>query len=456
MERSYVPGYTHDIFVSYAHGDDVDWLERLIERLQTTLDRRLGIPVRIWWDKEGLASSKDYRLEIPAELKSSALFLFFPSPKYVRSDYCVRVECQQRLEQLDVNRSRYAAPEFANQLFALRCPILPIAGNVHQKILAGASDIPFCDDDQTFKAGTRNFQKSFLRLTGELATLLESMRNHATPVFLYPKRPGPEIAMVRAALETELYDRSYRVLPDEEVDLANQVRQAELSVFLVGPGIDAAEATELVRIARSETAKPWVVWRSPATDPSSAAAQFAQLVETGLASDKKSYFDQGVAPERLRREIRALLRQDRLEDREARSGRARIYLVYETGSDREKAKAVSVTSRFGNDFRFEMPDDPVRHSERLMRSDGVLLLWGDSDESWCAREFQSMMQAVRPHTSPGLIVFNPRSFTKVAAVQQIRSQFANVYVGEQYECELDAARLEPFFAPLRQRAQEAR
>lgn len=39
---AYVPGLQHDVFISYAHRDDREWIARLVQLLQSALDRRLG------------------------------------------------------------------------------------------------------------------------------------------------------------------------------------------------------------------------------------------------------------------------------------------------------------------------------------------------------------------------------------------------------------------------------
>ena len=97
---AYIPGFENDIFVSYAHGDDRGWIDRLIDSLRPVLKRSLGIEPTFWIDKLDLHPYEDFRREIPSSIESSAMFLFFPSPSYIRSDYCVRQECPRfRLDE---------------------------------------------------------------------------------------------------------------------------------------------------------------------------------------------------------------------------------------------------------------------------------------------------------------------------------------------------------------------
>jgi len=190
---AFVPGYQHDVFISYAHEDDREWVNRLIARLEPAIKQRLGVKPSIWIDDEKLRASRDFSNEIPESVRSSAAFLLLPSPTYVRSRYCVEVECKVFAETYPARRARFASKDFANELFAFRCPILPIDGNEHWTLFAGLTDIPFCDEADTFITGSPPFEASFRRLVGELVDLLKRMPNHSTAVFLYPPQPGPDL-----------------------------------------------------------------------------------------------------------------------------------------------------------------------------------------------------------------------------------------------------------------------
>src|SRR5260370_7670767 len=239
---AYVPGFQHDILSSYAHGDDRDWINRLLDRLKPAIKRRLGVEADIWIDDDNLRKTRDFRKEIPDSVRSSAVFLFLPSPTYIRSTCCVSEECRAFEETLAGRRARFTIAEFANEQFALRCPILPVEKNRHWKLFQGLTDIPFYSEADTFAIGTPEFETSFRKLSGELVTLLERMRNHSTSVFLYPLDPGPDLAEARKALVDELSAKSYRVLPESMVSFPDDLREASLSVFLLGDSYDDTPA----------------------------------------------------------------------------------------------------------------------------------------------------------------------------------------------------------------------
>ena len=231
---AYVPGFQHDVFVSYAHGDDRDWINRFVQQLKRTLDRRLGTRTSVWLDEDDNRKTRDFTREIPDSVRSSAVFLLLPSPTYIRSAYCVDQECRIFAETVEQRRERFAIPDFANEMFALRCPILPVDGNEHWSLFPGLTDIPFFAATGTYVLDSSEFEKSFAVVVGQLVDLLKRMRNHSTPVFLYPPHPAAEAQAAHAAVFAELTAQSYRVLPDRNVNVADQLRDASMSIFLIG------------------------------------------------------------------------------------------------------------------------------------------------------------------------------------------------------------------------------
>ena len=119
-------------------------------------------------------------------------------------------------------------------------------------------DIPFCSESDTCAIDGTEFEKSFSNQKQQLVPLLKRMRNHCTPVFLYPPEPDADLADARRSLASELADRSYRVLPDRWVNLRDQLREASLAVFL---NYDR-RVRELADAASQQQMK-WVAWCSP-------------------------------------------------------------------------------------------------------------------------------------------------------------------------------------------------
>jgi hypothetical protein len=91
----YLPGYQHDIFISYAHVDNVaaneeaGWVTRFREHLDVQLSKRIGRigAVKIWQDP-ALEGSQLSDKTIEDAINSSALFIALTSSGYLASEYC--------------------------------------------------------------------------------------------------------------------------------------------------------------------------------------------------------------------------------------------------------------------------------------------------------------------------------------------------------------------------------
>ena len=389
---AFVPGFDHDVFISYAHGDDRDWINRFLDRLKPALSRLLP-GADVWIDKDDLRKSRDFEKDVPAALESSAVLISLVSPTYIDRPYCVRQECRRFLE-LGARRKRpgqrFAHPEFAADLFGLRCPILPFADRAHWSLIPGATDISFCGDDdiEPFPIGSQAFENRFRELVRELIPLLRRMRNHCTPVLLYPRRPVPEIEEAHAALTRELNARSFLILPDNELDPTSHVRRCELAVLLLGAGYD--EEMRPLAKAIKDADKPFLLWPSPALQNRGEPLQrglFQDLLQ--FESRRKTVLASGITPEKIKEEIFALVNpRDKMPS--PADGKPRVYLIYDSTRNSEKDHAGRIAYHYQDDFHFEYSDSPPQHLGRLTQSEGVLLVWGGAEENWCSGEFEKM------------------------------------------------------------------
>ena len=95
---AYVPGYENDIFVSYAHVDNIPlggiskgWVETFIDNLATKLAQKIGRTDRFkLWDDRLLARNAPLTPEILEALKGSATLVLVLSPGYLKSPWCQR------------------------------------------------------------------------------------------------------------------------------------------------------------------------------------------------------------------------------------------------------------------------------------------------------------------------------------------------------------------------------
>jgi hypothetical protein len=442
------------LFISYAHGDDVAWVEAFTARLKTSLRARLGAPPAIWLDCDALHKDRDYRSEIPDSLDASALMLLFPSPTYLASAYCVLKECKGFESSIASKRERFDTPEFQNELFVFRCPILPISCNRHWNLFQGASDFNFFNRFGTLPNGHPEFEAPFVGLVERLFDILNRMRNRATPVFLYPLNPPPAIKAARESLVQELTAQSYRVLPEDYADPVSDLQKSSLSVFLLGSDSSGSdedinssmrELWKLTDTAKREN-KPWVVWKSSSAAGAQSPTEKGtfQTIER-VVSPSKTFFDQTISLAKLKEYVLATLRPDTHVSRPS-DGKPRVYVIYDPQSD-DGANAGIIPILSPESILFELYKDPTQHTKWLEQSDGVFLVWGTSGENWCSRQFEDMRRLGKTVKSRGICLFDP-SEHKRDALEVIQKFDPAVHIAEQFGGGFDPLQLTTFFENL--------
>jgi hypothetical protein len=100
---AFIPGYDHDIFVSYAHVDDrpffdnpggreqpIGWVATLVTHLSNFLAQKFGRSedFSLWFDTHDLRGDHTVTDEIAARVQRAALFVAILSPGYIASRWC--------------------------------------------------------------------------------------------------------------------------------------------------------------------------------------------------------------------------------------------------------------------------------------------------------------------------------------------------------------------------------
>ena len=450
--EAYVPTWNYDVFVSYAHKDDRVWIEEFIARLDLGLRQAKNIETKFFLDEASSSQSRDFTRNIPDELNRSGVFLLLLSPSYLRSTYCVQVECRSFRESINDRRSRYGPPEFGNENFAICCEILASREEATSELLPGCSPLTFYDDPDALSPAPFDSPicKSSLRtLTSVLGKLLERMRSSYAKVFVYPLTPGPEIKVSRAEIVQELTARGYWVLPDVETTLEQQMETADLSVFLLGERYDAI-TYKLTEKAKT-LGKRWVVWRTSfANSLRAEPAQAAFSAKFPLADPYLTFLDAVYNSGEVKREILDLL--DRPKKRPiAGPAKPSVYVVYKPGDEVEKISAGEIRIKCGTEFNF-VYFDPGRHPQLLRESDGVLLVWATAEESWVGGQFLAMEQVGKAR-SFGLCLFTPpERMSDGLRLIRDRNSSLPIHIAEQIRDAFDPVLLEDFFRPLRIRS----
>jgi hypothetical protein len=111
---SFVPGFEHDVFVSYAHFDnepdtqEIRWVSRFQADLKTALRQRLGIEPNVFFDTRNLQAHHDLAM-LTENVCNSAVFLAVLSPSYVKRDWTIKE--LESFEQASNGRNRIVTVE---------------------------------------------------------------------------------------------------------------------------------------------------------------------------------------------------------------------------------------------------------------------------------------------------------------------------------------------------------
>lgn len=101
---AFIPGYEHDVFVSYAHVDDQPfieggaglgrssgWVSTLVRHLKNEMAQKFGRSdaVSVWFDSHNLRGNHRLIDEIAARLERAGIFVAILSPGYIASQWCL-------------------------------------------------------------------------------------------------------------------------------------------------------------------------------------------------------------------------------------------------------------------------------------------------------------------------------------------------------------------------------
>ena len=458
---AYVPGFTNDLFISYAHGDNEGrWVSGFHERLRIKLRELLPVSPVIWRD-ERLGPEADFPAEIRRQIGSTAVVLVVVSPAYLASPYC-------RLERLAFNEAvaSQGGLNVGTSLRIVKVIKTPKENHEHHSFLKEALGFEFFrfagdQDFDEFIPGQREFDGEVDRLARRLRDLLRAMRNQRQAIFVAEKVPN-ELEPVWESVRNELSANGYRVVPTDRLDpdffdpqvLRAELEPAILSVHLFAGKYDKFSADQ-ARLARS-LGKQAVIWVSPDSSLDDAQRDFLSK-HAGYSDGEIRYSFLTTCREwQLPRAILDQLKPTReLSDKKA-NGAASIYLICDRTDPVETACALRLRESIMETEKMQvllpgMDKDPAlldeEHWSSLSVCDGVLLYWGHTGKEWFqensgdVRRASRRLRRARPFRSEAILLTDPDSPDK-AVVE------GNLVIREFNGCpSLD--RLEPFLGPLR-------
>ena len=258
------PAFEHDIFISYAHIDNqpldkalTGWVETLHERLKVRLAQLLGEEARIWRDRK-LQGNDTFADTLTDSIARSAILVSVLSPKYVKSEWCLR-----ELDEFSRRAEMNAGLRVGDKLRVFKVVKTHISREQHPPLLQGALGYEFYEYDQernrahefnseVVPARDIRYWEKLDDLAYDIKQLIETLRGkpeasnlQAAPsaATIYLAETSSDLTEQRDTIKRDLLLRGYEVLPDKalpligaafEQDVANYLRRSRLAVHLIG------------------------------------------------------------------------------------------------------------------------------------------------------------------------------------------------------------------------------
>jgi hypothetical protein len=437
-EENRVMGYTNDLFISYAHIDNVrlsseeeGWVTNLHNFLEVRLAQLLGAKANIWRDPK-LSGNDYFSDEICEQLPRVAALLAVLSPRYIRSEWCLRelnafCEAAERTGGLSIsNRSK---------LFKVIKTPIPRDQHPDQTVeLLGYEFFVYDEAGRPRELGPASghaFQQKADDLAQDISNILDLLHQRreepaessgeqitAQTVFLadtsFDLRPQWE------TIRRELQQLGHQVLPEQalplrESELAESVRdllcQCSLSIHLIGKGygLIPEEATRSVielqnQIAAECTARrrlQRLIWIAPDMKIEDERQQvFVDRVrydpQEQLAADVLE-----TSLDELRQEIREKLRPRQEPVAQAAADGSQLVRIYLICDHRDLDDVIPLEDHlYDQEYEVILPvfeGEPAQirqdHEESLGRCDAVIVYWGAANELWVRGKLREIDKA---------------------------------------------------------------
>ena len=254
--------FSRHAFISYAHEDDdvlppaeYGWVTNLRAALTHCLRVQVGNEVDIWWDKKNIGGNTAVTPEILEQFSQTAALVPVFSPSYLNSGWC----------DLEINGFNDAAKDNGGVVVGTRSRIFKVIKFPIEDVsglpdivsdtpgyefyeVDAVDSIPHTIDPSFDPQQRRSFIRKVEKLAFDMKKVLDRLRGVVPgdcKPHIYLAECSSDRRADRDAIETELANHGYVVLPDEPLprneedyraEVARAMAQCRLSVHLVGSG----------------------------------------------------------------------------------------------------------------------------------------------------------------------------------------------------------------------------
>jgi hypothetical protein len=251
---AYVPSFEHDIFVSYAHADNVQgervsaFHRDLVQRLITRLGARAFHKPQEWvfFDRSGLKAGDEFSPKLERSARRSAVMISLISPSYLQAPFCIH-ETEWFLES-----ERLARDPIERRL------ILVVLNHTEEDALRQFPQFAtvlqgqdLCTPAASFEPGSSNWNQVLDALAAQISDHLRDARRRHGAVYVGQAYQAAE--GFRAALIDEL--RGFRCLPEysifgQQAAVRQALAQAKMAIHILGgQGPEAADSIEAILLS---------------------------------------------------------------------------------------------------------------------------------------------------------------------------------------------------------------
>jgi TIR domain-containing protein len=248
---AYLPGFEHDIFISYVHDNNQDgWVTRLHNDLQKELDGSVK-GVKIWRDRE-LNSNTRFDEKIRKTIEDSAIFLAITSKRYLLSDYC-----RQELEWFHGKAQNEPYGLSVNSQYRIfNALIHNIEYEKWPKEFSGITGLqlfdsfgkPLPDDEKTYKLQVRKLsveiEQLILALEKEIGRVAKETPQHtditsaSSSLIVESSEEEEKAFVIFLAQSSTLLDEKRKQLINRLRPEAVELRQADQAIKILNPDND--------------------------------------------------------------------------------------------------------------------------------------------------------------------------------------------------------------------------
>ena len=441
-----VPGYDYDIFISYAHVDNLEisgqkngWIEEFYNSLNLLMIKRYGRMdvIKIWWDNKKLDGSILFDQSIETGIKRSAIMICLQSPGYTQSQYCK--------QELDTFYKK-ASEEKVGLSIGDRSRIINVLlNNIPYKQwppeLSGTSGFPFHDAKEATDFGdtldptSTEFRTQLQNVRDAVWNILENFPKETPGIINEPAAELQQdtdsfkifIGEVPDTLRTsrkrviaELQKKGFEVLsgvpPPEEAAahdaaVGEALQKTNLAIHLLDayPGREIIGAQEIwypqqqaeLSLKSDKTQMIWV----PADIDLAAVEEekyrlFLQNLESGKASAKKYEFVRGNKGN-LSQEIIDFAEQQRTRQLQKKTEKGKLSVLLDTHFNDQMYALELGKALLENQIQpFINPqeDDPRKNidylGERLSQVRKLIFLYGSVSKEWVRERINAAMQLI--------------------------------------------------------------